>query len=80
MKLTWNQRRALTNLMNFGEEGASSRQCSESPRLGGNYLCGSAARTALMALERKGMANSFSSSPIRYRITDAGRRALEEIR
>jgi len=79
VKLTWNQRRALENLNKFGDNlaGASSRDIAE-----GNFgcspcLCGSAARSALMALERKELVRSFSFNPIRYRITEAGKAALE---
>lgn len=77
MKLTWNQRRALERLVICAFEG-TPREIAESPASGGNYLCGSAARTALMALTRKGLAECISTSPMRYRITPAGRAALEK--
>jgi len=76
MKLTWNQRRALERLVDCGGD-ATPRNVAEPPRLGGNYLCGSAARTTLMALARKGLAECIPASPIRYRITAAGRNLIE---
>lgn len=75
MKLTWNQRRALERLVQNAFEGPP-REIAESPRPSGPYLCGSAARAALVALVRKGLVELVGDSPFRYRITDAGRDAL----
>lgn len=75
VKLTWNQRRALERLVENAFEG-TPREISESYRLVGGYLCGSAARTSLMALQRKGLVDCIPTSPLRYRINSAGRAAL----
>lgn len=75
--LTWNQRRALERLSER-QGGSSPREIAEPFRYFAPYLCGSGARSALMALVRKGLAEVASAgSPIRYRITEAGRAALE---
>jgi len=78
MKLTWNQRRALENLSycpnGAPPRGVADQFCGIYP-----YLCGATARSALVALNGKGLVDCFGS-PLRYRITDAGRRALEESR
>jgi len=79
MKLTWNQRRALERLVICAFEG-TPREIAESPSSGGKYLCGSAARTALMALTRKGIVECIPTSPLRYRITESGRNALDSER
>lgn len=75
MKLTWNQRRALENLSrSIGS--ATSSELSDAYHGIYPYLCGASARTALMALARKGLAECIPTSPIRYKITSAGRAAL----
>lgn len=74
-KLTWNQHRALVRLRPF-RTGATPSQIGEQFSFSQNYLCGSAARTALMALARKGLAEMVSTAPIKYRITAAGLDAL----
>lgn len=75
VNLTWNQRRALERLVENAFEGRA-REISEFYRQDGKYLSTSAARTALMALRRKGLVDCISTSPIRYRINSAGRAAL----
>lgn len=78
MKLTWNQRRALENLGRF-PDGASPREIADLPVGIHPWLCGASARSAVMALVRKGLAECHDTrSPLRYRITPAGRAALEK--
>lgn len=76
MKLTWNQRRALENLA--GCTGSVSSRMLADPSHGVfPYLCGASARTAVMALVRKCLAEVTSTnSPMLFRITPAGRQAL----
>lgn len=78
MKLTWNQKRALENLDRY-PDGAPTKLLAD-PMVGiYPYLCGASARSAARALVRKGFAEvSDASSPMRYRITEAGRAALRE--
>lgn len=78
MKLTWNQRRALENLDRH-PDGAPARLLAD-PAVGiYPYLCGASARSAAMALVRKGFAEvSDAGSPMRYRITPIGRLALDK--
>jgi hypothetical protein len=73
--LTWNQRRALENLIRSGGE-ATAVQITDKPT--GKYLCGSAARSALRAVVRKGCAEKIGSCPLTYRVTEKGRASLEE--
>ena len=77
--LTWNQERALQNLAKYAG-AVTPRQISEPFAYFNQYLCVSAARAALGGLARKGFAEAVNSTvgPRRYRITDAGRRALAE--
>lgn len=81
MKLTLNQQRALENTaaMGIGAQ-VTSRQIADSSWGVHPYLCGASARTALMALSRKGLVECIPTSPIRYRITPAGRNALDKER
>ena len=77
--LTWNQRRALTNMLARGAATAvTPREISDPFAYFRPYLCGSAARSALMSLARKGLVEVNTTSPLRYLMTDAGRRALSD--
>lgn len=78
MKLTWNQRRALERMAARGDDpyGLTTAQMAELPDVR-PYLCGASARTAAMALVRKGLAECIPVSPLHYRITEAGRQALK---
>lgn len=76
MKLTWNQKRALENLDRY-PDGASPREIADLPAGIYPWLCGASARSAVTALVRKGFAECHDTrSPMRYRITKAGRQAL----
>ena len=75
--LTWNQRRALERLSGRADS-STPREVAEPFQYFAPYLCGSGARSALMALARKGLVEVASDGPpIRYRITASGRTALE---
>ncbi len=76
--LTWNQQRALDNLSHY-PDGATPRQLADPFAYFHPYLCGASARSAVMALVRKGLAEvSSAGAPMRYRLTAAGRSALAE--
>lgn len=78
MKLTWNQRRALENLVQY-PSGASSGMLADMGVRIHPYLCGASARTAVMALVRKGLAEIVSAgTPMRFRITSEGQLLLVE--
>ncbi len=79
-KLTWNQQRALQNLERF-PDGAPTRWLADPYAYFQPYLCGASARSAVMALVAKGLAEcSDARSPMRYRLTPAGiaRAAMQE--
>ena len=73
-ELTWNQHRALRNLAKHGP--ATPRECADPFEYFTPYLCGASARSALMALVRKGLAKCIPTSPLRYEATEAGRALL----
>lgn len=77
-KLTWNQRRAATNMLAAGAETpVTPREIADLGWGQYPYLCGASARSAIMALVRKGLAEVVSAgSPMTYRLTPAGREAL----
>jgi hypothetical protein len=79
MKLTWNQRRALENVAAHGVGAEVTPRQIRDPSWGVlPYLCGASARSALTSLTRKGLVECIPTSPFRYRITPAGRAALEK--
>jgi len=74
-RLTWNQFRALKNLERLGGE-APAKNVGESYHGLFPYLCGDSARSALYALERRGLVEVSSRAPLSYRLSDAARAAL----
>ncbi len=78
VRLTWNQRRGLENLNRF-PDGASARDLAD-PHFSYPYLRAATSRSVIMALAAKGLAECYDArSPMRYRITDAGRALLDKM-